>query len=206
MNAATESRAARRARGLILPVVAVLAVCAGVFGSGNPSAAIAPTLPRGEQSISYHPYSFGYVREGFLGDRRQRNRILFARTRKDGVRWGRWLTHRRTTPPGDAYFAAETLVGVFLLGNAAAQGVEVTGATVSDNTLALTLEVSSLPVGRCGNDPDLGYACQAMFSAPRGYHAMTIISVPRKSMTAVTRVVVTREVDVPGAIEVDYPG
>jgi hypothetical protein len=206
MNAATDSRAARRARGLILPVVAVLAVCAGVFGSGNPSAAIAPALPGGEQPISYHPYSFGYVREGFLGDPRPRTRILIARTRKDGLRWGRWLTHRRTTPPADAYFAGETLVGVFLLGNLAAQGVEVTGATVSDKTLELTLEVSSLPVARCGIDPDVGYACRPMFRAPRGYHAMTIISVSRASMKAVTRVVVTREVDVRGTIEVDYPG
>jgi len=215
-----EARRRARRRRLLLAgaVLCAVVIGAGLFatiaftgvtGRTSPGAPDAPGLLANGRPIAFRPYSFGYVKEGFLRASKPRDRVLIARTRKQGLLWDRWLTHRRASPPGAAYFPGETLLGVFLLGHpsSTAQAAVITKVVVSGTTVALALRVSRFPLERCGSDPVSGAVCRPMYKPPSlRYHAMAIITVPRKTLKGIRRVVVKREVRDTNEIEVNYPG
>src|SRR5437763_8990518 len=118
-----------------------------------PSASPGPAATR---TVKFKPYTFGFVRDGFLGAVRPRNRILIGRTRAQGFRWDEWIWHNSTAAPQAANFVTQVALGVFLLDRPAhaVQGVVVTSLAVSDGTLSLTLKVSPYPITLHGPGAD----------------------------------------------------
>ena len=108
----------------------------------------ASAYPAGTTPVKFTPYTFGYVRDGFLGAARPRNRILIGRTRARTLRWDASIWHWYTAPPEAADFSTQAVLGVFLVDRPvlAVQGVVVTSLAVSNGTLSLTLKVSPIPV------------------------------------------------------------
>jgi hypothetical protein len=188
--------------GVVLGAIAL----AGGFGSGSKQFQLDLVQTRG--NVVSHHYASGYVREGFLGTRSRRDRVLIARTPDEGLRWDRWITHHRVSPPQAADFAHQALIGVFLLGHPSprTQGVAVTSLTFRDGTLRLSYEVSPHPIDFCGPGPDSPTECSAMYRAHSArYHAFTIISIHRSVAARVHRIVVTRDGYHPGEILVGAP-
>jgi hypothetical protein len=186
--------------------------------NGSSAGTFAPPAPASARSTTSDivtPFSFGYVNEGLLGRSRPGDRIMFARTRTQAVRWDRWLTHRRTTPPQSADFARQALVGVFLFGHRsvnrqdpsqAVQGVAVTSVYRSGDTLHLDLKVSPHPIQACGPGPDAPTECWPMYRTPSArYHAYTIVAISRALAARSRRIVVTAERYDPNPILVPVP-
>jgi hypothetical protein len=216
-------------------VLAALSLATGLFflightgASGSPrngfesGAGVGPGAAIG--AVKFKPYAFGYVRDGFLDAARPRNRILIARTPAQGLRWDKWITHRRTTAPQYADFASQALVGIFLLnrrsfpfprpgtgpprppGPSDVNGVVVTSLARSNGTLLLSLALSPFPVELCGPGVESPNECFQPSSAPSlRYHALTIVAVARAAVAHVRRVVVTEEVYDPNPLQVHFP-
>jgi hypothetical protein len=171
-----------------------------------PSASAGPAATR---PVKFKPYTFGAVRDGFLGAARPRNRILIARTRAQALRWDESIWRHYTWAPQAANFVTGAVIGVFLLDRPASdiQGVVVTSLSVSDGTLFLTLAVSPSPVVLHGPDPDGTPLAYFTLPGPPSarYHAFTLVSVPRAAVAHVRRVVVAHEVYDPNPLVVDVP-
>jgi hypothetical protein len=185
-------------RPLLLLAVLSVGLCVPSASAGT-----AATRP-----IKFTPYAFGYVRDGFLGAARPRNRILIGRTRAQTLRWDASIWHRYTAPPQAADFARQAVLGVFLVDrpNLAVQGVVVTSVAVTDGTLSLTLKVSPWPVNLRGPGVDSPIAVFQLPGAPSArYHAFTVVTVARAAVAHVRRVVVTQEVYDSDALVVDVP-
>lgn len=169
----------------------------------------ASARPVSTTPLKFKPYTFGYVRDGFLGAARPQNRVLIGRTRAQALRWDDWVWHFYYSPgaPQAANFVTQASVGVFLLKRPAqnVQGVVVTSLAVSDGTLSVTLKVSPYPIVLHGLDPDgtpLAYC--SLPDAPSGrYHAFTMVSVARTALAHIRRVVVRQEVYDPNQLVVD---
>jgi hypothetical protein len=193
-------------------VVAAIALTGGL---GSTTARPQLEFAKARGNVVSHPYAFGYVKEGFLGSPSRRDRVLMARTPEQGLRWDRWITHHRVSPPQSADFAHQALIGVFLLGHPSyntphpshvTQGVSVTSLALRGGTLRLSFQVSPRPIAFCGPGPDSPTECRPMYRAhSERYHAFTIISVPRSVAARVRRVVVTGEGYHPGEILVRAP-
>jgi hypothetical protein len=179
-----------------------LLVSLGLSATSAAARSAAPT------AITYTPYTFGYVKDGFLGAARPRDRIVIATTKRQALGWDRSIAHRMTTAPQYADFKAKALIGVFLLERSAAvgapfpqlpgppevTGVAVTSLAVENGTLSLTLASSPYPVELCGPGVDSPIECFQPFLAPSAaYHAFAIVSVPKAAVAEVRRIVVTRE-------------
>jgi hypothetical protein len=178
-------------------------------GSSTPTAA------------TFTPYTFGYVKDGFLGAARPRNRIVIATTKPQALRWDKSIAHRMTTAPQYADFRRRALIGIFMLDRPAAvgapfpqlpgppeiTGVAVTGLAVDRGTISLTLASSPYPVELCGPGVDAPIECFQPALAPSGgFHAFAIVSVPRAVVAQVHRIVVTQEAYDPCTpIQVDVP-
>jgi hypothetical protein len=182
-------------------------VLLGVLSLGlcipSASAGTAATRP-----VKFTPYTFGYVRDGFLGTARPRNRILIGRTRTQTLRWDASIWHRYTAPPQEADFATQAVLGVFLVDRPAraVQGVVVTSLAVSDGTLSLALKVSPWPIylrGPSAESPTTYFGLPGPPSAR--YHAFTVVTVARAAVANVGRVVVTEELYDPDPLVVDVP-
>jgi len=185
-------------------------------GSALPSASAAPVAAR---SVKFEPFTFSFVRDGFLGATKPRNRVLIGASRPQTLRWDKWFWHHYTAAPQAGDFRTQALIGVFLLDRRASPpffqqprphdvgGVAVTKLVVSDETLSLRLAVSPYPIVLHGPAPD--GTPLAYFSLPGApsarYHAFTIVSVAKAVVAHVRRVVVTEEVDDPNPIVVDVP-
>ena len=203
-----------RWRGLAVsaPLLVAAIVTAAFAGTGVARSGYHPP-PRPKPAPyhpppTYHSYASGYVREGFLGSRQARDRFLIARTPAEGLRWDRWITHHRVSPPQAADFTRQALVGVFLLGEPSArvQGVAVTKLDSSGATLGLTLVVSPDPILPCGPGPDAPVECEAFYKPPdSSYHAFTIIAIPKARAARVRRIVVVDEHRQSGPIQVAVP-
>jgi hypothetical protein len=158
---------------------------------------------------TYHSYASGYVRDGFLGSRQARDRFVIARTPAEGLRWDRWITHHRVSPPQAADFTRQALVGVFLLGRPSSQvqGVAVREMHLNGGTLRLSIVVSPVPIATCGPGADgSDHECRPFYKPPNGrYHAFTIVAVPKATAVRARRIVVTRERRDSGPIEVAIP-
>lgn len=165
--------------------------------------------PASFKALKFKPYTFGYVKDGFLGAARPRNRILVGRTRAQALRWDRSIWHRYTAAPQAADFVTQTTLGVFLLDRptAAVQGVVVTSLAVSGGTLFLTLSVSPYPVNLRGPGVDSPIEYFELPGPPSsGYHAFTIVTVAKAAAAHVRRVIVTQEVyDPSDPLVVDVP-
>lgn len=160
------------------------------------------------RTIKFKPYTFGYVRDGFLGAARPRNRILIGRTPEQALRWDKSIRHYLTTAPQYADFTKDALIGVFLLARPSLdlQGVAVTSLVVSSGTLLVKLVVSPYPPFLCGPGVDSPTECFGRPGAPTPrYHAFTIVSVARAAVAHVRRVVVTQEVYDPNPLMVHVP-
>jgi len=180
----------------------------------------ASATPVAKSSIRFKPYTFSFVKDGFLGETRPHNRVLIGTSRGQTLRWDQWLLHHYTTAPQAGNFRTQALVGVFLLNRRASppgpqqqprpgavSGVAVTSVAVSNGTLSLTLKVSPYPVVLHGPDPDgtpLAYFHLPPAPSPR-YHAFTIVTVAKAAVAHVHRIVVTEEVYDPNEIVVDVP-
>ena len=103
----------------------LLLVAVLILGLSVPSAAAGPAATR---AVKFEAYTFGYVRDGFLGAARPRNRVLVGRTRAQALRWDKWIWQRDTTAPQSADFASQSLVGVFLVDRPAPAAVFGPGA------------------------------------------------------------------------------
>ena len=103
----------------------LLLVAVLILGLSVPSAAAGPAATR---AVKFEAYTFGYVRDGFLGAARPRNRVLVGRTRAQALRWDKWIWQRDTTAPQSADFASQSLVGVFLVDRPALAAVFGPGA------------------------------------------------------------------------------
>jgi len=185
-------------RPLLLLAVLSLGLCI-------PTASADPAATR---AVKFTPYAFGYVRDGFLGAARPRNRILIGRTHAQTLRWDNSIWHRFTAPPQAADFDTQAVLGVFLVDRPALtlQGVIVMSATVIDGTLSLTLKVSPWPINLRGPGVDSPIAVFQLPGAPSArYHAFTVVTVARAAVAHVRRVVVTQEVHDPDALVVDVP-
>lgn len=216
-------------------VLAALSLATGLFfllghagASGSPHNGFEGGLGVGSgaaiKTVKFKPYTFGYVRDGFLDAARPRDRILIARTPAQGLRWDKWITHRQTTAPQYADFASQALVGIFLLNRRSfpfpqpgtgslrpprpsdVNGVVVRSLARSNGTLLLTLAVSPFPVELCGPGLESPNECFQPSSAPSlRYHALTIVAVAREALAHVRRVVVTQEVSDPNPLQVHFP-
>ena len=195
----------------------LLAVLTVGFCIPSASAGTAATRP-----IKFTPYTFGYVRDGFLGAARPRNRILIGRSRAQTLRWDASIWHRYTAPPQAADFATQAVLGVFLLDRRAAvwgpgalpfpqppdvSGVVVTSLAVRSRTLLLTLAASPYPPELRGPGVDAPIEYLGLPWAPSArYHAFTIVTVAKAAAAQVRRVVVTQEVYEPSnPLVVDVP-
>ena len=180
-----------------------------------PSASASPAFTT---RVKFKPYTFGYVRDGFLGAAKARNRILIARTKAQALRWDGSIRHYLTTAPQYADFGREALIGVFLLDRRPAppfpqeprpldvEGVAVTNMSVNNGTLLVTLEVSPYPIELCGPGVDSPIECFILPPAPsQRYHAFAIVSVARAALADIRRVVVTQEAYSVCPIQVDVP-
>jgi hypothetical protein len=165
--------------------------------------------PASSKAVKFTPYTFGYVKDGFLGAARPRNRILVGRTRVQALRWDRSIWHRYTAAPQAADFVTQATLGVFLIDRptVAVQGVVVTSLAVSGGTLFLTLSVSPYPVTLRGPGVDSPIEYFGLPGPPSsGYHAFTIVTVAKAAVAHVRRVVVTQELyDPDGPLVVDVP-
>ena len=174
------------------------------------------------RAVKFKAYTFGYVRDGFLGAARPRNRILIGRTQAQALRWDKWMWHRGTTPPQSADFASQALVGVFLVDRPAAvwgpgappfpqppdvSGVAVTSLAVRSRTLLLTLADSPYPPELRGPGVDAPIEYLGLPWAPSArYHAFTIVTVAKAAVAQVRRVIVTQEAYEPSdLLVVDVP-
>jgi hypothetical protein len=167
------------------------------------SAGTAATRP-----IKFTPYTFGYVKDGFLGATSPPNRILIGRTRAQTLRWDASIWHWYTAPPQAADFSTQAVLGVFLVDRPvlAVQGVVVTSLAVSNRTLSLTLKVSPIPVILRGPGVESPIAYFGLPGPPSArYHAFTVVTVAKAAVAHVQRVVVTEEVYDPDPLVVDVP-
>jgi hypothetical protein len=197
----------------------LLPVAVLILGLSVSSASAGPAATR---AVKFKPYTFGYVRDGFLGAAHLRNRILIGRTHAQAQRWDKWIWHRGTTAPQSADFASQTLVGVFLVDRPAAvsgpfalpppqppdvSGVVVTSLAVRSGTLLLTLAVSPYPPELRGPGVDAPIEYLGLPWAPSArYHALTIVTVAKAAVAQVRRVIVTQEVSEPcDPLVVDVP-
>jgi hypothetical protein len=171
---------------LLVLVVLSLGLCV-------PSATADPaTTP-----VTFKPYAFGYVRDGFLGATQPRNRVLIGRTRAQALRWDKWINTRATAVPQYADFHSQALIGVFLVDHPAraVEGVAVRSLAISGGTLLLKLEVSRYPPVLRGSWFESPIEYWALPPAPSArYHAFTIVTVAKVAAARVRRVVVTQEV------------
>jgi hypothetical protein len=196
----------------LLPVAALILALSVSSASADPAAT---------RAVKFKPYTFGYVRDGFLGAARPRNRILVGRTRAQALGWDKWIWQRGTTAPQSADFASQTLVGVFLVDRPAAaavwgqgvpqfpdvSGVAVTSLAVRSGTLLLTLAVSPYPpeLRGPGVDSPIEYL-QLPWAPSARYHAFTLVTVAKAAVAQVRRVIVTQEVYEPSdPLVVDVP-
>jgi len=177
--------------------------------------------PAATTAVKFKAYTFGYVRDGFLGAARPRNRILVGRTRAQAVRWDKWIWPRGTTAPQSADFANQTLVGVFLVDRPVpvpvfgptappfpdVSGVAVTSLAISSGTLLLTLAVSPFPPELRGPGVESPIEYWGLPWAPSArYHAFTVVTVAKATVAQVRRVVVTQEVyETSDPLVVDVP-
>jgi len=178
--------------------------------------------PAATRAVKFTPYAFGYVRDGFLGAARPRNRILIGRTHAQTLRWDNSIWHRFTAPPQAADFDTQAVLGVFLVDRPAAvwgpgappfpqppdvSGVVVTSLAVRSRTLLLTLAVSPYPPELRGPGVDAPIEYLGLPWAPSArYHAFTIVTVAKAAAAQVRRVVVTQEVYEPSnPLVVDVP-
>jgi hypothetical protein len=179
--------------------------------------------PAAITAVKFKAYTFGYVRDGFLGAARPRNRILVGRTRAQALRWDKWIWPRGTTAPQSADFASQTLVGVFLVDRPAAvfapddffpmpqppdvSGVAVTSLAISSGTLLLTLAVSPYPPELRGPGVESPIEYWGLPWAPSArYHAFTVVTVAKAAVAQVRRVIVTQEVyETSDPLVVDVP-
>ena len=187
----------RRGLAAAAPLFVAAGVTAAFAGAGLARGgayhAPPPSKPRSYHSPPiYHAYASGYVREGFLGSHQARDRLLIARTPAEGLRWDQWISHHQVSPPQSADFTRQALVGVFLLGRplAMVRSVAVTKMHLRGGTLRLTLVVSPRPTHSCGPSPD---ACRQFYKPHAGYHAFTIVAVPRAQAARVRRIVIAQE-------------
>ena len=197
----------------------LLPVAVLILGLSVSSASAGPAATR---AVKFKAYTFGYVRDGFLGAARPRNRILIGRTQAQALRWDKWMWHRGTTPPQSADFASQALVGVFLVDRPAAvwgpgappfpqppdvSGVAVTSLAVRSRTLLLTLADSPYPPELRGPGVDAPIEYLGLPWAPSArYHAFTIVTVAKAAVAQVRRVIVTQEAYEPSdPLVVDVP-
>ncbi len=189
----------------MLIVVGALALAAPSWAGEHATPALIGRLhvdatPVAEKAVGFKLYTDGYVREGFLGAVRLRNRILIARTYRQALRWDKWIYHPHTTAPQASDFSRHALIGVFLLDRAAANGVIVSSASVSNGTLLLTIHRSGLPpASECGPGVDAPIECTT-WGPPtplRLFHPFTLVTVAKAAMADVRRIVVTHEVEDP---------
>ena len=180
--------------------------------------------PAATKAVKFKAYTFGYVRDGFLGAAHLRNRILIGRTRAQALRWDKWIWQRGTTAQQSADFASQTLVGVFLVDRPApaavwgpgappfpqppdVSGVAVTSLAVRSRTLLLTLADSPYPPELRGPGVDAPIEYLGLPWAPSArYHAFTIVTVAQAAVAQVRRVIVTQEAYEPSdPLVVDVP-
>jgi len=185
----------RRGLAVAVPLLVAAGVTAAFAGaglarSGGYHAPPPPEVRPYDPPPVYHAYATGYVREGFLGSRKARDRVLIARTPAEGLRWDQWISHHQVSPPQSADFTRQALVGVFLLGRplATVRSVAIAKLLLRGGMLRLTLVVAPRPTHTCGRSPDV---CSQLEKA--GYHAFTIVAVPRARVARVRRIVIAHE-------------
>lgn len=210
-------RARRRRLALLGAVLTLGGLAFGIWSSlGHtargtipaPLGRRAPLASRSSASTIVPPFSYGYVREGLPGAVRGHDGIAIASTYAQALRWDRFFTHHRVTPPQSADFSRRVLVGIFLFGHPArkTQGTAVTSMKLTGGTLSLTLETSPWPIATCYASPDAGNECRPMYRAPWGrYHAFTVVGVGKGLAARIQRIAVTQETRDARPIEVWVP-